>query len=341
MIGLFVAFFSSFGLTSAGDAGTTFFIVGDYGVVTNLTQAIQVFDAIDEVVGQAEPKSISDAEFFVTVGDNIYPELEDAPTDEEFAEMVGLFNGPNIANLPVWAIRGNHDAYFDWTDELVLSMEQKQWMLPSLWYSKLVPSGKDGELLGLLFVDSVLMVCSNYTSFNVSAVGAHDSEMKKLLAKIVCTDQLVEWGNTQYDFIKMTMQEWASNDKIIWRASIQHYPVWFLNLDETAYAPINDVYLPLLRQYNFDLYLNGHEHLIAYAYLDNSTPLSNNYPRNLQSSENCASGIEYFFNDTSHSRVTKFRQGEALHQITTGCTGKVDYPICYDRQQNLATFTYA
>ena len=72
------------GLARAGDAGTTFFIVGDYGVVTDLTFANQVFDAIDEVVGQAEPQSISDPEFFITVGDNIYPAIKDAPSVEEF-----------------------------------------------------------------------------------------------------------------------------------------------------------------------------------------------------------------------------------------------------------------
>lgn len=78
--------------------------------------------------------------------------------------MVGLFNRTNIKDIPVWAVRGNHDAYFDWTDELLLSMEQSQWMLPSFYYTKLIPSGENGELLAMLFVDSVLMLCSNYTS---------------------------------------------------------------------------------------------------------------------------------------------------------------------------------
>jgi hypothetical protein len=63
-------------------------------------------------------------EFFITVGDNIYPLVADAPTVEEFEQMVGLFNRTNISEIPVWAVRGNHDAYFNWTDELLLSMEQ-------------------------------------------------------------------------------------------------------------------------------------------------------------------------------------------------------------------------
>lgn len=113
-------------ITYAGDAGTTFFIVGDYGVVTNITQAEEVFDAINMVVGQGVDQSIDSPEFLITVGDNIYPAVSDAPTDAEFQLMLSLFNGnrTNLAPLPVWAVRGNHDAAFNWTYELVLTMEQ-------------------------------------------------------------------------------------------------------------------------------------------------------------------------------------------------------------------------
>lgn len=164
------------------DGGTTFFVVGDYGVVEWMNYPNSVFDQINGVVGAAEEHSISDPEFFVTVGDNIYPAIADAPTVEEFELMVGLFNRSNIADLPVWNVRGNHDAYFNWTYELLLSMDQKQWQLPSFWYTKLVPSGKDGELLGLLFVDSVLMACSNYT--NLAPEDIQDKEMKQVRQSI-------------------------------------------------------------------------------------------------------------------------------------------------------------
>ena len=158
MIGLCAAF------VFAGDSKTNFFIVGDYGVVTNMTMADSAFDAINTIVGNAESGSIDDPEFFITVGDNIYPASAANPTESEFEAMIGLWNRPNIREIPTWAIRGNHDAYFNWTYELLVGMEQGNWMLPSFWYAKLIPAGKNGELLGLLFVDSVLMVCSNYTA---------------------------------------------------------------------------------------------------------------------------------------------------------------------------------
>lgn len=64
----------------------------------------------------------------------------------------------------MFAVRGNHDSYFDWTTELRYNMQQSQWQLPSFYYQKLVSVGDNGELMGLLFVDSVLMLCSDYTS---------------------------------------------------------------------------------------------------------------------------------------------------------------------------------
>ena len=107
----------------AAENGTTFFVVGDYGRVTALETPNMVFDAMNEVIGAGVYQSIDKPEFIITTGDNIYPAVGNAPTAEEFRLMVGLFNRTNIADLPVYAIRGNHDSYFDWTDELQLTME--------------------------------------------------------------------------------------------------------------------------------------------------------------------------------------------------------------------------
>lgn len=84
-----------------------------------------VFDAIDKVKGAAIANSNDDAQFFLTVGDNLYPVVETAPTDEEFGVVMGLFERPNLAELPVWAVRGNHDCYFDANFELDKTKEYK------------------------------------------------------------------------------------------------------------------------------------------------------------------------------------------------------------------------
>ena len=94
--------------------------------------------------------------------------------------MLAFFKRPNIADLPVFAIRGNHDSYFDWTEELQLTMTQYQWELPSFYYTKLVPSGSNGEIMGMLFIDSVLMLCSDYTSAQLEKTPLHDEELIRL-----------------------------------------------------------------------------------------------------------------------------------------------------------------
>jgi hypothetical protein len=64
----------------AGTNGTTFFVIGDYGVVTSMSTPNMVFDAIDSVVAAAANNTIGKPEFFVACGDNIYPAVANAPT---------------------------------------------------------------------------------------------------------------------------------------------------------------------------------------------------------------------------------------------------------------------
>ena len=149
--------------TVAERDGIDFFVVGDFGWVRDMSDPNLVFDAIDKVKGAAIPNSNDDAQFFLTVGDNLYPVVETAPTDEEFGVVMGLFERPNLAELPVWAVRGNHDCYFDANFELDKTKEYKQWNFPDLYYKKEIPIGPNGEKFGILMVDSCLMLCANWS----------------------------------------------------------------------------------------------------------------------------------------------------------------------------------
>ena len=145
------------------------------------------------------------------------------------------------------------------------------------------------------------------------------------------------------------MESWSENEKIVWKASIQHYPFWFLSSTAFEDLNINNVWLPLLRQYEFDFIFVGHEHMISYAYLKNNVPLSQTVHQQLMEARslqtyNCTNG-EFFFNDTTkEQRKSEWKQGDALHQITIGNTGAglgSNYDnICPDKPQQ-ATFRYA
>jgi hypothetical protein len=65
-------------------------------------------------------------------------------------------------------------------------------------------------------------------------------------------------------WIKDVMKEWDKDPKIIWRATVQHHPIYAKMYYDIQH--IIDNYLPLLVEHKFDLYLNGHEHILEYVY---------------------------------------------------------------------------
>ena len=79
-----------FSMASAKE-GVSFVVLGDYGWVNSMHHAKNVFNAINNLKKKAEPESAEDFDFFVTVGDNLYPDHSRKPTDEEFDKMMSLF----------------------------------------------------------------------------------------------------------------------------------------------------------------------------------------------------------------------------------------------------------
>jgi hypothetical protein len=108
-------------VSSHSKLAVDFFVVGDYGWVRDLTDTNLTFDALDQVYGNAVPGSFDDADFIVTVGDNLYPLVDTEPTTEEFEAMLNIFQRPHLKDLKVHAVRGNHDAYFAWDAEIKLN----------------------------------------------------------------------------------------------------------------------------------------------------------------------------------------------------------------------------
>lgn len=73
-----------------------------------------------------------------------------------------LFEREHLKDMPVWSIRGNHDCYFEDDFELRKAQEYEQWNMPYFYYEKLIPIGDD-KYMGVLMVDSCLMLCANWS----------------------------------------------------------------------------------------------------------------------------------------------------------------------------------
>ena len=136
--------------------------------------------------------------------------------------------------------------------------------MPSLYYTKEVEIGRNGEKMGFLMVDSCLMLCSNFSYAGDSGGHMFLNEEHQMLKDVVCDNEtVIQMGNEQYNWINETMLKWDKDDKMIWKATVLHHPMWGKWYPD--FSPIVLNYLPMLQEHKFDLYLNGHEHVIAYA----------------------------------------------------------------------------
>ena len=342
----------------ASSHGVNFYVVGDFGWVQDMTDPNSVFDAIDKTKGSAKKGSIDDGEFFITAGDNLYPADGYNPTDEEFDTMMTLFARDNLKDLKIHAIRGNHDCYFDDNFELDKVDEYEQWEMPNFYYTKEFEVGKNGEKMGVLFVDSCLMLCANYSYAGDS--GGHmrllHAEHKKL-RDVVCDDPVTTAkGNEMYEWINKTLIEWDKDEDLLWKTTVLHHPMFGKWYPDFANIVLN--FLPMLQEHKFDLYLNGHEHVISYAHYPYSQVPDGDYAHQakvdyfsaqidedflsdgLLKEYRCQAGQESFFGFDPQLRSIRQPKGQSLHQITTGTSGFDEYDLCLDRP-TMGTFTYA
>lgn len=90
--------------------------------------------------------------------------------------------------------------------------------------------------------------------------------MKRLRFGLLnCSDEfMVTKGNEMYKWINTTLEQWSHDPSIVWRASVQHHPMfskWW-----SDYLNITQNLMPMLMDRKVDFYLNGHEHTLTYAY---------------------------------------------------------------------------
>jgi len=110
---------------------------------------------------------------------------------------------PYLDDLMIYAVRGNHDGYFDGQIEIDLMERYDNWYMPSLYYKKEFPVGNEKKL-GVLFLDSNFVLCSEFSYAN--GTGGLKSELLHedliMLRDTVCDEEFTTQGNLQYDWIR-------------------------------------------------------------------------------------------------------------------------------------------
>ena len=301
----------------AVDGGIDFFVVGDYGWVQDMGPSDGSFDLMSKIAGE------EDIDFFVTVGDNIYPKDGSNPTTAEFKLMMDLFTTrDNLKNIPINVLRGNHDTYFDSQLEVNLVNENPHWYLPSnFYYARLVDIG-NGKKAGFLHIDGDYLLCSNYRYSDES----YANDFKECYSKKFTGpgDEMVVW-------LLNVLDEWNKDPSIVWKFNMNHYHLfgkWYL---DAAY--LVDNYMPLLMDNGFDFFINGHEHTMLYAnYLTKDKAAVHqrihDSVKTRKQSKNCEMDDEWFYGTTAREHV--YTKGDAIHQVTTGTTGWKLYGVCED-----------
>lgn len=104
-------------------------------------------------------------------------------------------------------------------------------------------------------------------------------------------------GNRMFVWLQETLEKWDADPKIVWRVSAQHHPMfgkWYQDSDHLTMD-----LLPLLMKYNFDLYLNGHEHVLTYSYYPYSQI---DYEESFEGFE-CRNDVESLFGRSSRESI--------------------------------------
>ena len=210
--------------------------MGDYAYIENMTAAYMTFDALNKMVGNgsSEGHQSEKIDHFITMGDNIYPVIPEDPTEGEFNIMLDLFNKEHLKDIPVMAIRGNHDCYYDKNTWLNTFKMEPKWDVPYYYFSREIEIDQEGNKIGFLMIDSCLLLCSN-SSFTHNKTSSKISqrvtkeemfmrprfEDLKELHDDACQDPwYVSEGNRMVEWIEGKVAEWARDDKIIWKATV-------------------------------------------------------------------------------------------------------------------------
>ena len=123
--------------------------------------------------------------------------------------------------------------------------------------------------------------------------------------------EYVQKGNEQMEWIKKTAAANKVNEKIVWRASNMHHPLFGLHYND--YQSIIDDFLPVALENDFDVYFNGHEHLMNYGFYDVSGLATDRNEGPIQTAD-CNSSTELFMNGADEAtRSVTTRQGERLN----------------------------
>jgi len=249
------AFFSLFGAVAEGSV--SFLTLGDWGGYAlgsfHQTTVTAVAQQMAKTAAQTGASFVGRSAHEINTGDNFYYCGITGTADHQVAEdFTNVYSNKSL-KVPWYSVLGNHEYGYDVEAQCQLSSVLSNWVMDSRYFSKRVAVGS-GHFISFIFLD---------TSPCVAAYRADDqSHWDPCGSDFPTCEPIVEGPcrfhenilsqncTTQFEWFKAELAKVPASD---WLIVVGHHPA-----DE---MDVEDFVSPMV-QHGFDLYLNGHTHLL-------------------------------------------------------------------------------
>lgn len=221
--------------------GFNFNVIGDWGRKGEEKQK-----TLANTMGDAA--KVIEPEFIISTGDNFYPNgvasVQDPQWNSSFENVYSDFS----LNTDWYVVLGNHDYRGNVQAEIDYTSISRRWNMPDRYFT-FTKTIDDGATIQFLFIDTSPLNDEYY----------HEKKYKNAVAGTDTTAQL-NW-----------LRKELTASTATWKIVIGHHPLY------TGGKRINDQNFvrphvePILREYNVDFYIAGHEHDLQYIKPDGPT----------------------------------------------------------------------
>lgn len=219
----------------------TFLTIGDFGSNT------MIRDKNVEMMNQLKTHSKVDA--VLSLGDNFYNYGVQSVHDSQWQDFEASFG---TLGLPFYAILGNHDYLGSVKAQLDYSSFNNEtiWKMPFRYYDKVFQKGD--ESVHVFFLDTFTISIDESRACSV-AMGMIDFD---LLYGVKDTEQY-RW-----------LENKLKNSMSTWKVVVGHYPIFSNGHHGNTPELVSDL-LPLLKKYDVDFYISGHDHDLEFIRREN------------------------------------------------------------------------
>jgi len=238
------------GIVSGGFIGPHLLIVGDWGTVGNVQDQQSVATGMQQYVARHNYK----IDAMLMLGDNFYGSLTGGVNSSRWQTQFEQMYPTSLCSGPAYAIPGNHDYEVSpmakYPEQLAYAKKSgTRWTMPAQYYSFTFPA-----------IDPLVTVIALDTNVAIPGTPTQPGPLPES-GFYVMSDE--SWQQ-QLDWFKA---ELAKPLKTPYLFVMGHHPV-YSNGPHGDHPILTRDWDPLLRQYNVDAYIAGHDHDMQHLEFD-------------------------------------------------------------------------